>query len=235
MSLLMTLLVNPVAVAFESSLAALLVSLEHQGHALLGAACGALMATDMGGPINKAAYHFGLASIASGSPYIMASVMVGGMVPPCGIALCTLVFRNRFTDAEHNQSASTLVMGLSFITEGAIPFALTDPLRVIPACMGGSAAAGAISALCDCTLMAPHGGIFVFPVVGNAPAYCLALLAGTVVCALVLGLLKYHTKSLEGNEAEPVGALTGADIEKSLPSNADHREMIGSRKTDPCA
>lgn len=194
MSLLMTFVITPVAVAFEAALTSMLELMETRGHAALGAACGAMMATDMGGPINKAAYHFGVASIAAGSPDIMASVMVGGMVPPCGIALCVLLFKGRFTDAEHDQVASTFVMGLSFITEGAIAFALTDPLRVIPACMAGSALAGALSSLFGCTLMAPHGGIFVFPVVGNAPMYCAALLAGSVLCAVVLGLLKLTRK-----------------------------------------
>lgn len=190
MSLLMTFFITPVAVAFESLLTSMLISLEDKGHTVLGAVCGAMMATDMGGPINKAAYHFGVAAIANGSPDIMASVMVGGMVPPCGIALSMLLFKNRFSDAEHDQGVSTLFMGLAFITEGAIPFVLTDPVRVILSCMAGSALAGSLSSVFGCTLMAPHGGVFVFPVVDNAPLYCVALLAGSILCALVLGFIK---------------------------------------------
>jgi PTS system fructose-specific IIC component len=149
-----------------------------------------MMATDMGGPINKAAYHFGTAAIASGSPDVMAAVMVGGMVPPCGIALCMLLYGNKFSTEERDQGLATFVMGLSFITEGALPFVLTDPLRVVASCMVGSAVAGGLSEYFGCTLMAPHGGVFVFPVVGNPAAYTGALALGTLACALVLGLLK---------------------------------------------
>lgn len=190
MYFLMLFLIDPVASAFDALLTSALVSLRSGSRAVLGAACGALMATDMGGPINKAAYHFGTAAIESGSYDIMASVMVGGMVPPCGIALCMLFFGGKFTDAERDQGVATLFMGLSFITEGAIPFLLTDVFRVIPSCMLGSAVAGALSELFGCTLMAPHGGIFVFPLVGNAHLYALSLIAGSLVTALVLGLLK---------------------------------------------
>ena len=116
--------------------------------------------------------------------------MVGGMVPPCGIALSMLLFANKYTTAERDQTAATLFMGLAFITEGAIPFVLTDILRVIPSCMVGSALAGAMSMACGCTLMAPHGGIFVFPVVGNAPMYVVSLIAGALATAVMLGLLK---------------------------------------------
>lgn len=190
MYLLMMLLIDPAASAFDAWLTTLLHGIENGSHTVLGAVCGAMMATDMGGPINKAAYHFGTASIAAGSPDIMAAVMVGGMVPPCGIALSMLAFRRRFSDAERDQLAATLFMGLSFITEGAIPFVITDIIRVIPSCMVGSAVAGALSAGFGCTLVAPHGGIFVLPVIGNAPAFCVALLSGSIVTALALGLLK---------------------------------------------
>lgn len=157
---------------------------------IVGLIVAGMMAVDMGGPINKAAYVFGTASIASGNYYIMAAVMIGGMVPPCGIALSTLLFKNKFTVSEKKSGPSNFIMGLSFITEGAIPFAAADPLRVIPACVLGSAVAGGLSAIFGCTLMAPHGGIFVFPVVGNALLYLLALAIGTVVTAFVLGMLK---------------------------------------------
>ena len=148
------------------------------------------MATDMGGPFNKAAYVFGTAAIAAGNYDIMAAVMVGGMTPPCAIALATLLFKNRFTKEQREAGPTNFIMGLAFITEGAIPFAASDPLRVIPACMIGSGLAGALSMAFRCTLMAPHGGIFVFPVVGSPLGYVIALTAGTVVTAVLLGLFK---------------------------------------------
>ena len=148
------------------------------------------MAIDMGGPFNKAAYVFGTASIAAGNYDIMAAVMIGGMVPPCAIALSTLLFKNKFTKAERESGPTNFIMGLAFITEGAIPFAASDPLRVLPSCILGSAAAGALSMAFNCTLMAPHGGIFVFPVVDHAVMYFLALIVGTVLGAVALGLLK---------------------------------------------
>ncbi|MEE0028406.1 MAG: fructose-specific PTS transporter subunit EIIC, partial [Atopobiaceae bacterium] len=190
MYLLMTFVIDPAASAFDALLTAGLVALEARGHTVLGAVCGAMMATDMGGPINKAAYHFGTAAIASGSPDIMAAVMVGGMVPPCGIALCTLLFGNRFSAEERDQGLATFFMGVSFITEGALPFVLSDPVRVIVSCMAGSAVAGALSVVLGCTLMAPHGGVFVFPVVENPVSYICALALGSLVCAVSLGLLK---------------------------------------------
>ena len=148
------------------------------------------MAIDMGGPFNKAAYVFGTASIAAGNYDIMAAVMVGGMTPPCAIALATLLFKNKFTKEERQTGPTNFIMGLAFITEGAIPFAASDPLHVLPACIIGSGAAGALSMLFNCTLMAPHGGIFVFPVVGNALMYLLALVVGTVISAVLLGVFK---------------------------------------------
>ena len=190
MYLLMNFLIEPVATAFDALLTTFLTSLASGSRLVLGAVCGAFMATDMGGPINKAAYHFGTASIAAGSPDIMAAVMVGGMVPPCGIALSMLFFRQKYTAAEFDQGPATLFMGLSFITEGAIPFVLTDILRVIPSCMAGSAVAGLLSECLGCTLVAPHGGVFVFPVVAHPLLYCYSLVVGSIVTALMLGLLK---------------------------------------------
>ena len=149
-----------------------------------------MMSIDMGGPFNKAAYVFGTAAIAAGNYDIMAAVMIGGMTPPCAIALATLLFKNKFTKEERDAGPTNFIMGLAFITEGAIPFAASDPLHVLPSCIIGSALAGALSMAFHCTLMAPHGGIFVFPVVGNAVMYLVALVAGTVVSALLLGVLK---------------------------------------------
>lgn len=157
---------------------------------ILGLVLGGMMAIDMGGPFNKAAYVFGVAAIAAGNYDVMAAVMIGGMVPPCAIALATLLFKNRFTKEEREAGPTNFIMGLAFITEGAIPYAASDPLRVLPACIIGSGVAGALSMTFQCTLMAPHGGIFVFPVVGNALMYLLALVVGTVVSALLLGVLK---------------------------------------------
>lgn len=157
---------------------------------ILGAIVAGMMAVDMGGPVNKAAYVFGTASIAAGNYGIMAAVMIGGMVPPIAIAIATLIFKNKFTDEERKAGPTNFVMGLSFITEGAIPFAASDPLHVIPACVAGSAVSGALSALFECTLMAPHGGIFVFPVVGNAVMYLVSLVVGSIISAVLLGVLK---------------------------------------------
>lgn len=157
---------------------------------LLGMIVAGMMSIDMGGPFNKAAYVFGTASIAAGNYDIMAAVMIGGMVPPCAIALATLLFKNKFTKEEKKSGPVNFIMGLAFITEGAIPFAAADPIRVIPSCVVGAAVAGALSMAFGCTIMAPHGGIFVFLVAGNALMYLLSLVIGTVVGALLLGLLK---------------------------------------------
>ena len=157
---------------------------------ILGLVLGGMMAIDMGGPFNKAAYVFGTAAIAAGNYDIMAAVMVGGMTPPCAIALASLLFKDKFTKEEREAGPTNFIMGLAFITEGAIPFAASDPLHVIPACVIGSGLAGALSMAFNCTLMAPHGGIFVFPVVGNPLMYLAALAVGTVVGALMLGVLK---------------------------------------------
>ena len=156
----------------------------------IGIIVAGMMAVDMGGPFNKAAYVFGTASIAAGNYGIMAAVMIGGMVPPCAIALASLLFKDKFTKTERESAPTNFIMGLAFITEGAIPFAASDPLHVIPACVIGSGLAGALSMAFNCTLMAPHGGIFVFPVVGNPLMYLAALAVGTVVGALMLGVLK---------------------------------------------
>lgn len=157
---------------------------------LLGVLLGGMMSVDMGGPVNKAAYVFGTASIVAGNYNIMAAVMVGGMVPPLAIALATLFFKNKFTAEERKAGPTNFIMGLSFITEGAIPFAASDPLHVIPACIAGSAVAGALSMAFNCTLMAPHGGIFVFLTVGNPLWYLVSLAAGSAVACVLLGLIK---------------------------------------------
>ena len=157
---------------------------------LLGALLGGMMSVDMGGPVNKAAYVFGTASIAAGNYNIMAAVMVGGMVPPLAIALATMFFKNKFTEEERKAGPTNIVMGLSFISEGAIPFAASDPLRVLPSCIIGSAVAGALSMAFNCTLMAPHGGIFVFLTVGHPLLYLVSPAVGSVVGCVILGLLK---------------------------------------------
>ena len=190
MGLLMTFVVEPVMGFINTSLNNGLTSMGGSSKIVLGLILGAMMAIDMGGPFNKAAYVFGTASIAAGNYGIMAAVMIGGMTPPCAIALATLLFKNKFTREQREAGPTNFIMGLAFITEGAIPFAASDPLHVIPACMIGSGAAGALSMLFNCTLMAPHGGIFVFPVVGNAVMYLVALVAGTIVSAGLLGVFK---------------------------------------------
>ena len=157
---------------------------------VLGVLLGGMMAVDMGGPVNKAAYVFGTASIAAGSYNIMAAVMIGGMVPPLAIALATIFFKNKFTAEERKAGPTNFIMGLSFITEGAIPFAASDPLHVLPACAVGSAVAGGLSMAFGCTLMAPHGGIFVVPTIGNPLMYLVALVIGAFIACGLLGLLK---------------------------------------------
>lgn len=165
--IVMTFVIEPFVGIINISLNQALDSMSGTSSIILGLVLGGMMAIDMGGPFNKAAYVFGTASITSGHYDIMAAVMMGGMIPPCGIALSTLLFRNKYTIEERKTGPTNFVMGLSFITEGAIPFAASDPLRVLPACIIGSALGGALSMAFGCTLMAPHGGIFVFPVVGN--------------------------------------------------------------------
>lgn len=157
---------------------------------VLGVLLGGMMSVDMGGPVNKAAYVFGTASIAAGKYNIMAAVMIGGMVPPIAIALATIFFKNKFTAEERKAGPTNFIMGLSFITEGAIPFAASDPLHVLPACVVGSAVAGGLSMAFGCTLMAPHGGIFVVPTIGNPLMYLVALVIGSFIACGLLGLLK---------------------------------------------
>lgn len=186
MGLIMQFVVEPPIGALNTAL----TNMGGSSRILLGIVVAGMMAIDMGGPFNKAAYVFGTASIAAGNYHIMAAVMIGGMVPPCAIALATLLFKNKFTKEERESGPVNFIMGLAFITEGAIPFAASDPLHVLPSCMVGSAIAGALSMAFGCTLMAPHGGIFVVPVVSNAMMYLVALVVGTVAGALLLGLLK---------------------------------------------
>jgi len=201
MYLFMLAVIDPLTSVLDSALAGLLSSLASGNRTVLGAVLGAMMSTDLGGFVNKAAYHFGMASISAGAPDIMAAVMVGGMVPPCGIAVSMLLFRKKFTNDECDLAPTTFLLGLSFITEGAIPFAITDFARVIPSCMAGSALAGALSMTFGCTLMAPHGGIFVFPVVGNPVWYLVSLALGSLLCGFVLGLLKRPVTKDPGSSA----------------------------------
>ena len=188
--LLMNFAVEPIMGAINTALNNGLTGMGGSSKIVLGLILGGMMAIDMGGPFNKAAYVFGTAAIAAGNYDIMAAVMIGGMTPPCAIALATLLFKNKFTKSEREAGPTNFVMGLAFITEGAIPYAAADPLHVLPSCIAGSAVAGALSMAFGCTLMAPHGGIFVFPVVGNALMYLVALAVGTVISAVLLGVLK---------------------------------------------
>ncbi len=186
---------NPLVGMLNTMVTGALESLSGTSAILLGAVVGGMMAIDMGGPFNKAAYLFGTASLvgaageAVASP-IMAAVMVGGMVPPLAVALACTFFPGRFSEEERKNGLVNYIMGLCFITEGAIPFAAADPVRVIPACMAGSAVAGGLSMAFGCTLPAPHGGVFVFPVMGNMAMYILALVVGSVIGMALLGLLK---------------------------------------------
>ena len=188
--LLMNFAVEPIMGAINTALNNGLTGMGGSSKIVLGLILGGMMAIDMGGPFNKAAYVFGTAAIAAGNYDIMAAVKIGGMTPPCAIALATLLFKNKFTKSEREAGPTNFVMGLAFITEGAIPYAAADPLHVLPSCIAGSAVAGALSMVFGCTLMAPHGGIFVFPVVGNALMYLVALVVGTVISAVLLGVLK---------------------------------------------
>lgn len=193
-------LVNPLMGAINNGLIAFLNSLGGTSKILLGAVLAGMMSIDMGGPFNKAAYVTGTGAIATAAAagaaqgaieyQMMAAVMVGGMVPPLAIALCTTFFKKKFTQDERKSGVVNYIMGLCFITEGAIPFAASDPLRVIPSCVVGSAVAGALSMFFGCSLMAPHGGIFVFPVVTNVLGYVISLVVGSLVGMLLLGVLK---------------------------------------------
>lgn len=194
MGLLMSFIVEPLMGGINTALNNGLTSMGGTSKVILGLILGGMMAIDMGGPFNKAAYVFGTAAIAAGNYDIMAAVMIGGMTPPCAIALATLLFKKKFTKEERESGPTNFIMGLAFITEGAIPFAASDPLHVLPACIIGSGAAGALSMLFNCTLMAPHGGIFVFPVVGNPLMYVAALVVGTLISTLLLGVLKKNVE-----------------------------------------
>lgn len=196
---IITFIVNPPVSMLNLWISNSLASMNEASGVLLGALVGGMMSVDMGGPVNKAAYVFGTASLisAAGDPVssgVMAAVMIGGMVPPLAIALCTTFFKNRFTVKERQTTLTNYIMGFSFITEGVIPFAAADPLRVIPSCVVGSAVAGALSMLFGCTLPAPHGGIFVFAVVQNWPMYLLSLLIGSVIAMILLAILKKPVK-----------------------------------------
>ena len=195
MGVLMTYVINPPTAAFNQWLAGALAGMSTTSKVLLGFVLGGMMSIDFGGPLNKAAYVFGTASLAAAdgsavSSEIMAAVMIGGMVPPIAIALSTLLFSDKFTAKERQSGLTNFIMGLSFITEGAIPFAASDPLRVIPTCALGSAMAGALSMAFGCSVPAPHGGVFVFGVVQNWPMYFVALAAGSVVAAVLMGFVK---------------------------------------------
>lgn len=171
-----------------------LKNMDPSARIFMGMIVAGMMAVDMGGPINKAAYVTGTGLLASGEFHVMAAVMAGGMVPPLAIALCTTFFKNRFTESERKAGVTNYVMGLSFITEGAIPFAAADPLRVIPSCVVGSAVTGALTMAFDCTLRAPHGGIFVVPTIGNPLMYLVSILVGAVIGCVVLSILKKPLK-----------------------------------------
>ena len=190
MGLFMLFIVEPIMGGINTSLNNALTGMGSSSKVVLGLVLGGMMSIDMGGPFNKAAYVFGTAAIAAGNYDIMAAVMIGGMTPPCAIALATILFKDKFTKEERESGPTNFIMGLAFITEGAIPYAAADPLHVLPSCIAGSAIAGGISMFFGCTLMAPHGGIFVFPVVGNALMYLVALVVGTAVSTVLLGLLK---------------------------------------------
>lgn len=192
--LLMQFIVEPVMGGINTGLNSALTGMSGTSKIALGFILGGMMAVDMGGPFNKAAYVFGTASIIAGNYDIMAAVMIGGMTPPCAIALATMLFKKKFTKEEREAGPTNFIMGLAFITEGAIPFAASDPVHVLPACIVGSGVAGAMSMLFNCTLMAPHGGIFVFPVMGNPLFYLLALVVGMAISTVLLGVLKKNVE-----------------------------------------
>lgn len=183
-------IINPPVSFINNWLMESLKSMGTSSRVLLGIIFGAMMAVDMGGPINKAAYVIGTGALATGEYGIMAAVMAGGMVPPLAIALSTLIFPKKFTENERKSGPTNIIMGLSFITEGAIPFAAADPIRVIPACIIGSGLAGGLSMFFECTLRAPHGGIFVVPTIGNPLMYLVSIIIGAIVSSIILGIIK---------------------------------------------
>ena len=185
-----TTFINPYVGIINDALTGALNGMGGTSRVLLGMLVAGMMSVDMGGPVNKAAYVFGTAQLAEGNFEVMAAVMAGGMVPPIAIALCTTFFKNRFTEKDRQSGMVNYIMGLSFISEGAIPFAAADPLRVIPSCVAGAAVAGGLSMFFGCTLRAPHGGIFVLPTIGNPLAYLAAVLIGSVIGCLILAVLK---------------------------------------------
>jgi PTS system fructose-specific IIC component len=193
-------IIAPPVGAINTWLVDTLKNMDPNARIFLGIVMGGMMAIDMGGPINKAAYVTGTGLLASGEYHVMAAVMAGGMVPPLAIALCTTFFKNRWTNNELKSGPVNYIMGLCFITEGAIPYAAADPLRVIPSCVVGSAVGGALSMLFKCELMAPHGGIFVFPVVTHVFGYIIALVAGAAVGMLMLAILKKKKTAEEMND-----------------------------------
>ena len=198
MGLLIQLIINPPVAWLNEALYGLLARLGTGSRVLLGVLLGGMMSVDMGGPINKAAYVFGTASIAAGNYNIMAAVMVGGMVPPLALALAVFAFRDKFSEKERQSGVANLIMGACFITEGAIPFAAADPLRVLPACIIGSAVAGGLSMFFGCGLRAPHGGIFVLPVISHPFGFLAAVILGALVGMLLLGVLR---KRIEPSES----------------------------------
>ena len=187
---LMVLVVNPPLGQFNSLIYQQLHNMEGGSRVVMGAALGGLMAVDYGGPINKAAYLFGTVALASEEYDIMAAVMVGGMTPPIGVALSCSLFPRKFTRKERQTALGNYLLGVSFVTEGALPFALRDPLRVMPACIAGSALAGALSMAYGCGVPAPHGGLYLLPLTTNAVQYLIALLGGSVLTAVIMGTLK---------------------------------------------
>ncbi len=184
------LVIGPPVAAVNEWLIDTLKNMDPSAKLMIGALVGGMMAIDMGGPINKAAYVTGTGLLAGGEYGVMAAVMAGGMVPPLAIALATIFFKSKFTKQEQSTSATNIVMGMSFITEGAIPFAAGDPLHVIPSCVVGSALAGALTMMFDCTLRAPHGGIFVVPTIGNPGMYLISIIVGAIVGAVILGFIR---------------------------------------------
>ena len=188
--LICNFVIGPPVSAVNAWLQDTLANMDPSAKVLMGAVVAGMMAVDMGGPLNKAAYVTGVGLLASGNYYVMAAVMAGGMVPPIAIAIATIFFKSKFTQSEQKTAPTNFIMGFSFITEGAIPFAAGDPLHVIPACVIGSAITGAITMFFDCTLMAPHGGIFVVPTIGNPLGYLIAIAVGSIIGAVVLGLIR---------------------------------------------
>ena len=187
---IITFIVNPPVSLLNTAMTNGLNAMGESSKVILGIMLGAMMSIDMGGPFNKAAYVFGTASLTTGSYDIMAAVMIGGMVPPLAIALCATFFKNRFPKEQRSSAITNYIMGLSFITEGAIPFAAADPLRVIPSCAIGAGIAGGLSMLFNCTLRAPHGGFWVIAIIGNPLYYILALAIGSFVGMALLAILK---------------------------------------------